>query len=479
MRKHIRLLSVLLVGLAGTGLITIGFGLTPLSGSFFGPMFGLGSRGDFSLSSNSPVTAPQGQTGTISVIVTSINHFSGGVGVTATLTTRANTPPLVTLAQSSVTLTPDQTASFSVTVSAASSTTLGYYNITVQGRMSTLSHSITVSVNVTPPPPPPTPDFFLLSNPSYLTTPQRTSVTATLTISSILSYSGNVALTASIYPSGINSLSVSLNLTTLILLSGGTNATTLIVNAFNATPGSYTIQISGTSGSHTHTLDISLYVAGSVGNEALYLEFYYLYSSTNVTLYVRNGGAVTSTLIAYYVTDASGDQYSLTSWNGPVINPNQLGLGRVLIGVSCTSCSRIGSSFTFAPGNSYTVVVVTGYSHQFTFTVTVPILESLGYDHAGPLTATNVTLYLRNNGNVPTTLVSYNVTDASGDRYMLSSFSGPTIPVGSVAPVNVPIGSSCPSCRLYGNAFTFTTGNSYTFTFLTSRNNPFTFVITW
>jgi uncharacterized protein YfaS (alpha-2-macroglobulin family) len=199
-RKHIRLVSVLLVGLAGAGLLMVGFGLTPLSSSVFGSMFGLGSKGDFSLSSGSPPTLAQGHTGTVSIAVASINHLSGDVSITATLATSTSTPPVVSTSQSSVKLNPGETVSFSVTVTTTSSTTTGYYDITVQGKTDTLSHSIIVSAQVTPPPPPPTPDFSLGSNPSWLTASQASYVTGVLTVSSVLSYSGNVALTTSVFP---------------------------------------------------------------------------------------------------------------------------------------------------------------------------------------------------------------------------------------------------------------------------------------
>src|SRR5712692_4084644 len=94
-RKHVRLLSVLLVVLAGAGLLAVGFGLTPLSGSVLGSMLGLGPKGDFSLSSDSPVTVPQGHIGTVAISVASVNHLSGDVSVTATVTTSANTPPVI------------------------------------------------------------------------------------------------------------------------------------------------------------------------------------------------------------------------------------------------------------------------------------------------------------------------------------------------------------------------------------------------
>src|SRR5712691_3874006 len=345
-RRHLRLLSLLLVGLAGVGLLTVGFGLTPLSGS----IFKFGPQGDFSISSDSPVTAPQGQTSTISVTVTSINHLSGEVSITAALTTSANTPLVVKTSQSSVSLISDSTASLSITVLATSSTTLGYYNITVQGKTSTVAHSITVSAHVTPPP---TPDFYFYSNATSMTTTQGSSVNATLTVSSILSYSGTVALTASIYPLGANSPGVSLNRTSLFLPAGGNNATILTVNTFNATVGYYTISISGISGSLSHILDIPVSVNHFVGVEQLNLELSYFSSANNVTLYVRNTGSVTSSLVWYSITDSSGDKYVLSGWNGPVINPNQLGIALVRIGASC-----LGVSCMAQPSHSRQATVI-------------------------------------------------------------------------------------------------------------------------
>src|SRR5712692_5755312 len=271
-RRHLRLLSVLLTGLAGAGLLTVGFGLTPLSGSVFGSMLGLGPKGDFSLSSSSnSVVVQQGYTGTLSLTVGSLNHFSGDVSITATITTSANTP-VVKTSQSSVKLTPDATISISVTVATTSSTTQGNYNVTVQGKTDSLSHSIAVSAKITSPPPPPTPDFDLSSNPYSLTTTQGGSLSATLTVSSILSYSGNVALTANIFPSGINTPSVFLNLTSLRLPAGGTNSTNYFVSAFNSTAGSYVIIISGVSGSLTHSLQVALLVTPLSAHESLNLE---------------------------------------------------------------------------------------------------------------------------------------------------------------------------------------------------------------
>ena len=478
---HVRLLSMLLVGLAGAGLLVVGFGLTPLSGSVLGSMLGLGSKADFSLlSSSNSVAAPQGSTGTLSITVTSLNHFSGDVSITATTTTRANAPVLA-ISQSSVTLTSEATAFLYVTVSTTTSTTVGYYNITVQGKTSSLSHSIIVLAHVTPPPPPPTPDFYLNASPSSLTTTQGGSVTSTLMISSILSYSGNVSLAATIFPSGTNSPSVVLNLTSLRLSAGGTNTTNIFVNTFNATARTYTIVVTGVSGSLDHTIQITLTVNAATGHESLNLEYFNFNSNTSATLNLRNTGTVTTSLVYYFVTDAGGDKYTRANWNGPTISPNGLGSATILIGSNCAGCVLSGSPFAFTPGNSYTITLITSYNNRFAYTFMLSAQEALAldsYSFPGTGSATNVTMYVRNTGAIPVQLAGYYVRDAYGDTYAMTSWSGPTIAVNNVVSVVVKIGSSCPGCSLTGTAFTFMPGYSYIIIFVTSRNNQFSFTVT-
>jgi hypothetical protein len=474
LRKHLRLLALVLIVLVGAGLLTVGFGLTPLSGS----IFKFGPQGDFSLSSNSPVTVPQGFVGTITITVASMDHFSGDVSLTATLTTSLAAPPTIKTGASLVSLTADATASFSVTITATGSTTLGSYNIDVEGKTGSLTHSITVSADVTPPPPPPTPDFYLSTIPSSLTMTQGTTATATLSVTSTLGYSGKVALTTSIFPSGANSPTVSLNLTSLLLPAAGSNTTSIIINSFNSTASTYTISITGTSGSLVHTTYITLTVTPFTGYESLNLELAYVNSPTNTSLYLRNTGSATTHLMSYFVTDSSLDSYHLANWNGPTINPNQLGIAKILIGSSCSGCVLTGSAFNFTAGNSYTITVVTTYNNLFTFTITLSSTESLSMDSYSFGSGTNVTMYIRNTGFASVQLVSYYVRDASGNTYALTSFAGPTIASNSVVPVTVKIGSACPGCTLTGSPFTFTAGNSYTIIFVTARNNQFTFTIT-
>jgi hypothetical protein len=477
-RSHIRLFSVLLAGLAGAGVLTVGFGLTPLSGSVLGSMLGLGPKGDFSLSSDSPLTLSRGQTGTITVTITSMNHLSGDVSLTATLATSSNNLPVVSISQSSVNLKPDETASFSAAITTTSSTSLGYYNITVQGKTGSLWHLITITVHVALPAPPPGPDFYLSASPSSMTVAQGSYTTGTLSVLSMQGFAGTISLFVSVYPLASNIPVVSLNLTSLKIPAGGTNSTTILVNASGATVGNYDIVVTGIGSSGSHTISTPFSVTGPVGVEALNVEASVIVSTTNMSLSIRNTGSVTTHLVSYYVMDASLDQYVLTSWNGPVISPNQLGIGTILIGASCGGCVRSGSAFNFTSNGSYRITLVTGYNNQFTFTIGQTTgQEQLTFDSYAFSSSTNVTLYLRNTGTVPVQLSVYSVRDASGDSYSLTSFAGPTIAVNQVVAVTFTIGSSCSGCTLSGNPFLFNSGYSYSIIITTSRNDVFTFTV--
>jgi len=115
----------------------------------------------------------------------------------------------------------------------------------------------------------------------------------------------------------------------------------------------------------------TLLVTPNVGKEALNMESNSFSTSTNVTLFIRNTGSVSTTLQSYYVKDSSGNSYQYNNWVGPSINPNAVNPTNFVIGATCASnCVLTGSAFTFSTGSSYTVLVVTSRNNQFTFTVT-------------------------------------------------------------------------------------------------------------
>ena len=79
------------------------------------------------------------------------------------------------------------------------------------------------------------------------------------------------------------------------------------------------------------------------GREALNLDSSQLNSSTNMTLNIRNSGAMSIMLVAYTVKDSVGNQYTKMNWTGPSWNPNQVVTVNIVID---------GSSFTLYPKNT-------------------------------------------------------------------------------------------------------------------------------
>ncbi len=91
-------------------------------------------------------------------------------------------------------------------------------------------------------------------------------------------------------------------------------------------------------------------------------------TNRNMTLYLRNIGSSQTTLKSYYVSDLNGNQYAKTVWSGPNIAPTTLGKAYIAINAAC-GCQLTGSAFTYYPGNTYIVTVVTSRSNQFQFTI--------------------------------------------------------------------------------------------------------------
>jgi len=92
--------------------------------------------------------------------------------------------------------------------------------------------------------------------------------------------------------------------------------------------------------------------------------------------------------------------------------------------------------------------------------------------------STQIYADLLNNGTGTATLTAYYVTDSSGNEYVLTNWSGPSIAPNSVTTTTFSIGSSCSQCTLYGSAFGFTSGSQYTIKVVTERGNIFTFTVT-
>src|SRR5438093_6170453 len=134
---------------------------------------------------------------------------------------------------------------------------------------------------------------------------------------------------------------------------------------FNFTSGrSYTVTVATANGNQ-----FAFTVADSTGLESLNLQTYVFTSSTNVTLDLRNTGSTSISLVSYYVSDTSNNTYARASWAGPTITATTTASVSFPIGSSCPGCTPTGTAFTFTPGNSYTIIIVTGRNNTFRFTI--------------------------------------------------------------------------------------------------------------
>jgi hypothetical protein len=99
-----------------------------------------------------------------------------------------------------------------------------------------------------------TPDFTLFTSPNSLTLTPASTGTSTLTVSSLNGFSGSVALTTR-SPAGIGATIAPSTVT-----APGTATITITTNS----TGTFTIQITGTSGTLTHSASLAVIVAGVV-----------------------------------------------------------------------------------------------------------------------------------------------------------------------------------------------------------------------
>jgi hypothetical protein len=82
---------------------------------------------------------------------------------------------------------------------------------------------------------------------------------------------------------------------------------------------------------------------------------------------------------------------------------------------------------------------------------------------------TNLTLNIRNTGEVGVSLNRYSVKDSIGNQYTEMNWTSPFVNPNQLAAINIVID---------GSAFTFQSHNTYTIALTTTRNNIFTFTIT-
>ncbi len=208
---------------------------SPLTTNFATP-----PQPDFTLSAN-PTTlkVKLGNVGTAAITVGSVGGFSN----TVTLANTATGGLTATLNPTAV------TGSGTSTLTIPANTPVGSYQVTVTGTSGTITHSISINVQVTKP------DFTVSASSSSISISTGNKGTDKITVTPINSYVGKVTLSATGAPKGVT---CSFNPTSASLTSSAITSTLTMTVPRGTARGTYTITVTANDGTLSHTTSIKL-----------------------------------------------------------------------------------------------------------------------------------------------------------------------------------------------------------------------------
>jgi hypothetical protein len=203
---------------------------------------------DFSIgASPSTQTAPAGGHATYTVSTTALRGFSGTTNLTV-----GGLPTGATATFAPTSLTGTGTSSLTITVPA--SVTAGNYSLVITGTSGTLSHTAQATLTVT------APDFSIAATLTTQTVTAGGSTTYTVSTIANNGFTGSVSLGTSGLPTGATASFSPASIS-------GSTTSTLTISTLSSTPAAtYTITITGISGSINHSTAVLLTVNAPTGN---------------------------------------------------------------------------------------------------------------------------------------------------------------------------------------------------------------------
>ena len=385
--------------------ITNGTGTTAVAtqGGTFGNLI------DFNISASpNPVQVAPSTTGSVVLTLNSDGGYSDLVNLAITA---SNIPSSVSPSQVDLVTVTTNTATLSVGPAAA-----GSYQVTVTATGSgTFSpsvkptHAVTVTVIVA------STNFALSASPASLTIPHGSSGTSSLTVTPVTGFTGtvtfaavgsNAAITGSASP-----------------VTGGSGTSILTVNvAFSLAPGNtYSITVTGTSGSLTHAVTIPVTVPGpffSITAVPAAISAPRISAATTVINVASINNYVGTVTVAGALTSASTDHGAGAGGNPTLLMfPGNVTLAS---GATLGVAFEAHTSPATATGNfTYTITATDGTLTAPPLTILVNVFDFT----IGPsFCSGSTTIFTTPNGNNPTvgighvcdTLVITNQTEAQG-----------------------------------------------------------------
>jgi hypothetical protein len=325
---------------------------------------------DFTISASpSSQTVVQGSSTAYTVTVTAVNGFTGTVNLSA-----SGFGAGASGAFNPTSVAGSGTSTLNVTTTANAAT--GSFPITITGTSGSLSHGTSVTLVVNPPP-----DFTISASPASQTVTQGNSTTYTVTITGQNGFIGTVTLGATGFGAGASG-----SFSPASVAGSGTSTLTATTTSTAAT-GSFTINLTGTSGNLSHSATVTLVV------------------NTPPATVIVNGGFETGNFTGW--TTSGATSISTTAHTG-------------------TYSAQVGSSSPFNGDSSIsqTFSAPSGTGHTLSFWYRVVCTDTVTYDWATATlkdntTNTTTTVLAKtctNNG----TWVQKSVTVTGGHSYTLT-----------------------------------------------------------
>jgi PKD repeat protein len=356
---------------------------------------------DFTVSVQSSLTVTSGSATTSNVTLNSLNGFAGTVNLATSASPSGVT---VSLSPTSITLTSGGTGASNLNVT---SSTVGTYTVTITGTSASLSHTAFVNVNVVA-----SSGFSVAADPSAVGFQSGSNASATITLTSLGNFSGDVDLAESVNPS--TGLTVSCNPTS-VFLSPESSANSTCTFASSA-PNSYTVTITASNGPLSHTATITVEVGG------------FTISASPTTVNIQAGGSGTSSITVLSVAGFMG-MINFSTYASPTgltasISPASIGLSPGGLGSSTLtiSSSTIGAyavTVTGTSGSSTHSVTITVNVQDFTLAVN-PSSLSLAAGTTGTITVSIASM-----AGFAGTVSLFAVCTPGGPKLSLSSSSVP------------------------------------------------------